>query len=232
MKHITQVFCSAFEIASPDFEYTVRDGRILTPRLIFEEDANRNLNASIHPRTRQQAWLPGPPVKLQIGTPGSLDTLRFIEDDTRTTLGATEVEIESRAWPIGFRDVFVALGQLDENEFGTDCTGIVRRIGEGVTGLKPGDRVCAPFFGAIKTYVYREESDMLKIPDALSMEAACGVINPALTAWYSLIDVARLTKDDKILIHSAAGGTGQLAIQVAKMVGAEIFATVGYNHKE
>ncbi|KAF2868562.1 polyketide synthase PksD [Massariosphaeria phaeospora] len=232
-KHITQVFSSAFETASPDAEYIVRDGRISTRRLVVEEEANKDLNASIHPHTRQQPWLPGPPVKLQIGTRGTLDTLRFIEDDdTRTTLGATEVEIENRAWPVGFRDVFVALGRLDENEFGTDCAGIVKRVGEGVTGLEAGDRVCTSFFGAMKTYVYREESDVLKIPDTLSMEAACGVINPALTAWYSLIDVARLTKDDKILIHSAAGGTGQLAIQIAKMVGAEIFATVGYGHKK
>ncbi|KAH8722886.1 polyketide synthase PksD [Phaeosphaeriaceae sp. PMI808] len=233
LKLITQVFRSAFEIASPDSEYIVRDGQLWTPRLVIEEDANKSLNASIHPQTRAQAWLPGPPVKLQVGTRGSLDTLRFVEDDEkRTTLRATEVEIESRAWPIGFRDVFVALGRLDETEFGTDCAGIVTRVGEGVAGLKPGDRVCTSFFGAVKTYVYREECDVLKIPDNLSMEAACGVINPALTAWYSLIDVARLTKDDKILIHSAAGGTGQLAIQIAKMVGAEIFVTVGYDHKK
>jgi NADPH:quinone reductase-like Zn-dependent oxidoreductase len=128
--------------------------------------------------------------------------------------------------------VFVALGRLDENEFGTDCAGIVKRVGSKVTAVKPGDRVCASFFEAIKTYVYRDESDVLKVPDSMSLEEACGVINPALTAWYSLVDVARLTKDDKILIHSAAGGTGQLAVQIAKMVGAEIFVTVGYEHKK
>jgi NADPH:quinone reductase-like Zn-dependent oxidoreductase/ubiquinone/menaquinone biosynthesis C-methylase UbiE len=233
LTHVAQVFRSAFESDSAESEYTVRNGQISTRRLVVEENANKNLDESIHPLTRPEAWSTGPPVKLRIGTRGSLDTLRFIEDDdTRDVLGETEVEIENRAWPIGFRDVFVALGRLDENEFGTDCAGIIKRVGSKVTAVKPGDRVCASFFDAIKTYVYRDESDVLKIPDSISMEEACGVINPVLTAWYSLIDVARLTKDDKILIHSASGGTGQLAVQIAKMVGAEIFATVGYEHKK
>jgi NADPH:quinone reductase-like Zn-dependent oxidoreductase len=127
---------------------------------------------------------------------------------------------------------FVALGRLDKNEFGTERASIVKRVGEKVTAVKPGDRVCASLFGAIKTYVYRDEGDVLMIPDSMSMKEACGVINPTLTAWYSLRDVARLIKEDKILIHSAAGGTGQLAVQIAKMVGAEIFVTVGHDHKK
>jgi NADPH:quinone reductase-like Zn-dependent oxidoreductase len=233
LAHITSVFHSAFSNHSSESEYIVQNGQISTRRLVADDTANTNLDESIHPHTRLESWSTGPPVKLRVGVRGSLDTLRFVEDDdTRDVLGATEVEIENRAWPIGFRDVFVALGRLDENEFGTDCAGIVKRVGSKVTAVKPGDRVCASFFEAIKTYVYRDESDVLKVPDSMSLEEACGVINPALTAWYSLVDVARLTKDDKILIHSAAGGTGQLAVQIAKMVGAEIFVTVGYEHKK
>lgn len=230
--YITSVFQSAFEDTSPDFEYIVRNGRVLTGRLISEGQLNSDLNSSIHAQTKTEAWLPGPPVKLDIGTRGSLDTLRFVEDEVRTTLGPTEVEIENEAFALGFRDVFSALGRLDENDFGTDIAGVVKRVGSHCTKLRPGDRVCTSRFGCMRTYVYCDESDALKISEDLSVEEACGVINPVMTAWYSLVDIARLKRGEKILIHAAAGATGQVAIQIARMIGAEIFATVGYEYKK
>ncbi|KAF1852053.1 polyketide synthase PksD [Cucurbitaria berberidis CBS 394.84] len=232
LQHIAQVFHLAFEAVSPDFEYIVRDGKVLIGRLVLEVDLNKDLDSSIHPQTKHEAWLPGPPVKLQVGTRGSLDTLRFIEDEYRASLGPTEIEIENQAWAIGFRDVFSALGRLDENEFGTDCAGIVKRVGSQCNQLRPGDRVCTSSFGCMRTYVHCDELDAFKIPETLSVEEACGVINPVMTAWYSLVDVARLKKGEKILIHAASGATGQVAIQVAQMIGAEVFATVGYDHKK
>ncbi|RYO96509.1 hypothetical protein DL765_011598 [Monosporascus sp. GIB2] len=232
-QHIAQVFRSAFETGSPDSEFIVRDGRVLTGRLVQEVDLNKDLNSSIHPQTKEEPWLPGPPLKFDVGTRGSLDTLRFIEDhDHYAELAPTDVEIEIKAWALGFRDVFGALGRLNENEFGTDCAGVVSRVGSQCTELRPGDRVCTSKFGCMRTYVRACESDVIKISDSLCMEEACGVINPGMTAWYALMDVARLRKGEKILIHSASGATGQVAIQIAKMVGAEIFATVGYNYKK
>ncbi|KAI1099763.1 polyketide synthase PksD [Jackrogersella minutella] len=233
MEQIAQVFRSAFQTASPDSEYIVRDGRILTGRLVQQVDLNNDLNSSLHPQVKCEAWLPGPPLKFDVGMRGSLDTLRFIEDhDPYVELGPAEVEIEIQAWAIGFRDVFGALGRLDENDFGTDCAGVVNRVGTECTKLRLGDRVCTSQFGCMKTYVRANESDIIRIPDSLSVEEACGVINPGMTAWYSLIDMARLQKGEKILIHAASGATGQAAIQIAQMVGAEIFATVGYEHKK
>lgn len=90
--------------------------------------------------------------------------------------------------------VFGALGRLDENEFGTDCAGVVVRVGSQCTELCPGDQVCTSSFGCMRTYVQCSESDAAKISDFLSMEEACGVINPGMTAWYSLVDMARLKK--------------------------------------
>jgi NADPH:quinone reductase-like Zn-dependent oxidoreductase len=232
LQHIAQVFHLGFELASPDSEYIVRNGRILTGRLIREVDLNKDLASSIHPQIKSEAWLPGPPLKLNVGTRGSLDTLHFIEDEDRTVLGPRDIEIENQAWAIGFRDVFGALGRLDENEFGSDCAGVVTRVGSQCIELRPGDRVCTSSFGCMRTYVYCHELDAVKIPDSLSVEEACAVINPVMTAWYSLVDVARLAKGEKILIHAAAGATGQVAIQLAKIIGVEIFATVGYEHKK
>ncbi|KAI0540917.1 polyketide synthase PksD [Xylaria digitata] len=233
IEHIAQVFQLAFKTDTPDCEYIIRDGQIMTGRLVQEVDLDRDLNASIVPQARYEPWLPGPPLKFDVGTRGSLDTLRFIEDhDQYVELGLADVEIEVKAWALGFRDIFGALGRLDENEFGTDCAGIVSRVGPRCTTLRPGDRVCTSQFGCMRTYVRATESDFIRIPDSLSLEEACGVINPGMTALYSLIDVARLQKGEKILIHAASGSTGQVAIQVAQMVGAEVFATVGYDHKK
>ncbi|XXG98864.1 hypothetical protein Hte_005194 [Hypoxylon texense] len=233
VQHIAQTFKSAFEAASPDTEYVVRDGKVLTGRLIQEVGLNKDLNSSIHPQVKHEAWLPGPALKFDVGTRGSLDTLRFIEDhDYNRELGPMDIEIEIQAWAIGFRDVFAALGRLDENEFGTDCAGVVKRVGTKCTKICPGDRVCTSQFGCMRTYVRANELDAIKVPESLSMEEACGVLNPGMTAWYSLIDVAQLQKGEKILIHAASGATGQVAIQIAQMVGAEIFATVGYDHKK
>ncbi|KAH8200137.1 hypothetical protein TruAng_005708 [Truncatella angustata] len=233
VQQITQVFRSAFETASPDSEYIIRNGKALTGRLIQEVDLNKDLNSSISPQILTEAWLPGPPLKFDVGTRGSLETLRFIEDpDHFIPLGPTDIEIENIAWALGFRDIFGALGRLDENEFGTDCAGVVKRVGSQCTQLQPGDRVCTSTFGCMRTYVRCDEADAIKIADSLSMEEACGVINPGMTAWHSLVNVARLQKGEKILIHSASGATGQVAIQIAKKIGAEVFATVGYDYKK
>ncbi|CAN9271626.1 unnamed protein product [Alternaria alternata] len=229
---IVQVFRSAFEDASPELEYTVRDGKIMTGRLVFEAGLNRDVVSCMLPITRHEAWLPGPPLKLHVASRGSLESLCFIEDECSSELGPTEIEIETQAWAVGFRDVFGALGRLDENEFGTDCAGTVRRVGPKCTQLRPGDRVSTSMFGCMRTYVYCDEGDAIKVPDTLSLEEACGVINPVMTAWHSLVDVARLQKGEKILIHAASGGTGQVAIQVAQMIGAVVYATVGYDHKK
>jgi NADPH:quinone reductase-like Zn-dependent oxidoreductase len=204
----------------------------MTGRLVFEAGLNRDVVSCMSPITRHGAWLPGPPLKLHVASRGSLESLCFIEDHYPTELGPTEIEIETQAWAVGFRDVFGALGRLDENEFGTDCAGTVKRVGPKCTQLRPGDRVSTSMFGCMRTYVYCDEGDAIKVPDTLSLEEACGVINPVMTAWHSLVDVARLQKGEKILIHAASGGTGQVAIQVAQMLGAEVYATVGYDHKK
>lgn len=75
-----------------------------------------------------------------------------------------------------------------------------------------------------------QEHAVVKIPPPLvSHEDACAIMVPGMTAWHAPIEVARLSPAEKILIHSAAGATEQLAVQVAKMLGAEVFATVGHH---
>lgn len=143
ISQISRVFISAFWSPSPELEYIVRGGQILTGRLIEDIHLNHELSSSIRPETKTSPWLPGPPLKLDIGSRGQLDTLHFREDaDYYEDLGPTDVEIEAKAWAVNFRDVFGALGRLEEPGFGSDCAGIVTRVGPQCESVRPGDRVC------------------------------------------------------------------------------------------
>jgi NADPH:quinone reductase-like Zn-dependent oxidoreductase/malonyl CoA-acyl carrier protein transacylase/SAM-dependent methyltransferase len=232
-KYVSTVFESAFGGISADVEYAVRDGLVLTGRLVEDIDINQDLISSLVPQAITEPWLPGPPLTLAIQTRGQLETLQFREDVAYyDELGPTDVEVEAKVWGVGFRDVFLALGRLDEDDFGADCAGIVTRVGADVQSVKVGDRVCMQTTDCMKTYPRAHEWLTAKIPDSVSFEDACAVVIPGMTALQSLIEVARLQKGEKVLIHSASGGTGQVAVQVARMVGAEVFATVGYDHKK
>ena len=95
-----------------DLEYIIRDGQILTPRLIEEIVLNNAPNSLVRPQFRREPWFPGPPLKLDIKNRGSLKTLQFTEDfDHYRGLGPTEVKIEAKAWGVSFRDIFLALGR-------------------------------------------------------------------------------------------------------------------------
>ncbi|KAI1340369.1 hypothetical protein F5Y15DRAFT_423306 [Xylariaceae sp. FL0016] len=231
--HVAKVYKTAIDSGSEEVEYVVRDGQVLTGRVVQEISLNDSLTSLLHPQVKKASWLPGPALELTVGTPGILDSLDFVEDRKNTTaLGSREVEIEAKAWGLNFRDVYVALGRLDDGALGGDCAGIVTRIGSDCSsGLLPGDRVCMILPGCMRTYPRAVETSVLKIPDNLSFEAAASIVAPGMTAYYSLVDIARLRKGHKILIHSAAGSTGQMAIWVAKVTGAEVFATVGNEDK-
>jgi NADPH:quinone reductase-like Zn-dependent oxidoreductase len=169
-----------------------------------------------------------PALKLDIKTQGMLGSLYFHPDATHEQeLQPSEIEIEVRATGLNFRDVVVALGQMPMSFFGCECAGIVKSVGSGVTDFRPGDRVCAVTNGSFQTYYRADSSWFQLIPDNLSFEQAAAIPLAYCTAYYSLIDVARLAAKETILIHAAAGGVGQAAIVLAQMQGAEIYVTVG-----
>ncbi|KAK7757582.1 hypothetical protein SLS62_000597 [Diatrype stigma] len=229
------LFESAFRTSLPsrEVEYIIRDGPTLTGRLVVDNEMDTCRNAVLTPQAKLEPWGSGPPLKLDVASRGSLDTLRFIEDlDNYQPLGPSEIEIEAKAWGVNFRDVFIALGRLEENDFGSDCAGVVTRVGFQCDDIRPGDRVYMCASGCMKAFPRANQFSIVQIPHSMSFEEACGVLGPSTTAWYSLVEVGRLQKGEKVLIHAASGATGQLAIQVAKIIGAEIFATVGFNHKK
>ncbi len=167
-----------------------------------------------------------PSYRLGIAEPGVLDGLRLEVAEPRAP-GTGEVQICVDAWGLNFKDVLTALGMVPElaGGIGSECTGVVTAAGEGVTGVVPGDAVVALAPGAFCRHVVADARLVAPRPAGLSPEEAATVPMAFLTAWYALQHLARITSDDRVLIHSAAGGVGMAAVQLARRAGAEVFAT-------
>jgi acyl transferase domain-containing protein/acyl carrier protein len=175
-------------------------------------------------------------VQLQATGTGILDDLALVPLQ-RQTPGPGEVEIRVRATGLNFRDVLNALGMLKqymadlglagtEVPFGGECSGEVVAVGAGVTNLAVGDEVIAALaIGSLGSYTTVPANLVVPKPDNLSFEEAATVSTAFLTAYYGLCQLAKLQPGERVLIHAAAGGVGQAAVQIAQWRGAEVYGT-------
>ncbi|KAH8706040.1 reducing polyketide synthase [Talaromyces proteolyticus] len=172
--------------------------------------------------------------RLTVGKPGLLNTLHFVPDGTMETLLAeNEVEIQVKASGINFRDIMGSMGLLPVSGIGQEASGVVIRSGKlGAQTLKPGDRISTLTVGGTHATKIRCDYRVAKkIPDVMSFEDAAGIPVTYCTAYYALVKLAKLREGQSVLIHAAAGGTGQAALQLAKHLGLVIYATVGTDIK-
>jgi len=172
---------------------------------------------------------------LDLARPGNLDTMGLVVRPRRAP-AAGEVEIQVLAGALNFRDVLLAMGLYPTSDgaqppLGGDCAGVVSRVGPDVTGLQPGDRVFTLASGSFATYVTTPADLVAAIPEGMTAAEAAVVPAVYLTAWYSLVHLARLNPGERVLIHSATGGLGLAAIAIARSRGAEILATAGSQEK-
>ncbi|KAJ6780946.1 hypothetical protein PWT90_05373 [Aphanocladium album] len=213
-------------------EIAERDGILYIPRIM----ANNQLNAKIPDGvgaapSLQPLYQPSRPLALRIGRPGLLETLHFSDDleINLEPLGADDLELEVKASAINFRDIAASLGIIDDFRLGDECAGIVLRKGSNVSDdFQIGDRVVAwrPGQGAHRTVVRNPASLCWRLGD-LPFSIAAAIPLVITTAKFSLVDTAHLQAGETVLIHAAAGGVGQMAIQIAQNIGANIIATVG-----
>ncbi len=166
---------------------------------------------------------------------GTLERLAWVAMEERAP-GPGEVEIRVQAAGLNFRDVMKALGLYpndteDHLLLGDECTGVVNRIGPGVTRCAPGDEVMALATGAFGSSVVTPESFVAPIPAGWSREEAATAPIAYLTAQYALHEVGRLAAGETVLIQSGAGGVGYASIQTAKAAGAKVIATASNNDK-
>jgi NADPH:quinone reductase-like Zn-dependent oxidoreductase/acyl carrier protein len=180
--------------------------------------------------------LPAEPVEaversLVIGTPGLLETLR--EDPLDPSDPAPgEVQIACYAHGLNFRDVLTAMGSYagQPAPLGAECSGVVIRAGAG-TSFALGTPVLAFAPGSMRTTVNVSAAYVAVKPSALSFAEASGIPAAFLTAHYAFSRLARLQPGQTVLVHSAAGGLGQAAVQLARHSGATIIATAGTTEK-
>lgn len=229
--------CFKDQSTSRENEFFIEGGFLSVERLIYAAAQDDDRRSRIYPKLQQDQILnQDPPTVLSVGTPGMLDTLRLAETQRPENLDPEAVEIACRAWPLSFRDVMIALDRYgdssDTSGMGWEVSGVVSRVGSSVSEFQPGDRVCGATPSSMRTFVQVPVDMVFKIPDGISFARSVAALNPLLTAYHGLINLARLKKTDTILIHAAAGSTGQLAVCVAQRVGARIFATVGFNDKK
>lgn len=127
-----------------------------------------------------------------------------------------------------FRLMFGRTPGLNEPIPGNDMAGRVEAVGRHVTQLKPGDEVFGDLFGcgkgAYAEYVCAPESSLVPKPANLPFEEAAAVPEAALVALFGLRDSGRIQPGQKVLIYSASGGIGTIAIQMAKYYGTEVTA--------
>jgi len=177
--------------------------------------------------------------RLEIISPGSLETLTLRGmPDIRP--GPGEISVRVLAAGLNFRDVMLALGMLPAEAFrgdtdkpllGLEFSGVVLECGEGVKEFRPGDEVIAVGAGAFASHIRTRSELAARKPAHLTFEEAATIPAVFLTAHYGLNHLAKLTAGERVLIHSATGGVGLAAIQMAQQAGAEIFATAGNPEK-
>jgi len=167
---------------------------------------------------------------------GSFESLS-LEELPAPEVGAGQVQVDVRAAGVNFPDLLVIAGTyqtLPKLPFtpGKECAGVVARIGEGVTSLRPGDRVMAQIgHGAFAEQVVVSEINCQKIPDEMSFEHAAALNLTYLTAHLALIERAQTQPGEVVLVTGAAGGVGLAAVQLAKAYGATVLAAVSTPEK-
>ncbi|MGR8933295.1 MAG: SDR family NAD(P)-dependent oxidoreductase [Gammaproteobacteria bacterium] len=178
---------------------------------------------------------------LDFSAPGSLHNLYWRAlPAVAGELAADQIQIRPCVVGLNFRDVMYAMGMLSdealENGFagaalGLELSGVVERVGDGVTEFKPGDEVISFAPASFATRVVTTTTATALKPATWSHAEGATVPAVFFTVYYALQHLARLQPGERILIHGAAGGVGLAAIQYAQYVGAEIFATAGSEEK-
>lgn len=173
--------------------------------------------------------------RLTITQPGILDSLGWYKMP-RQAPGPGEVEIQVHAASLNFRDVMIGLGIYPTPPgmppvMGSDCAGTIVAVGEGVEELRVGEEVIALCSNSFSGFVTAAASTVVAKPARLTFEEAAAIPTVFVTDWYALHHLARLARGERLLVHSAAGGVGLAAIQMARWIGAEVYATVGTPEK-
>jgi NADPH:quinone reductase len=161
---------------------------------------------------------------------GGIDVLA-VEDRPAPEPGAGEVLVEIAAAGVNFIDVYQREGVYPTKPpfvGGNEGAGTVVATGDGVDAFHPGDRVAwAQFMGSAARFAALPASGLVLVPDGVDLETAAAVMLQGLTAHYLTTSTYAVQPGDVALVHAAAGGVGQLLVQLVRARGGSVVATAG-----
>jgi NADPH2:quinone reductase len=165
---------------------------------------------------------------------GDADVLR-LEDLPSPSPGPGQALIRVEAVGLNFIEVYHRTGLYPiplPATIGTEAAGTVEQVGDGVTAVRPGDRVVSVnIVGAYAELALAPADRLVPIPDGVTTRQAAAVLLQGLTAQYLTTSTFPLSTSHVCLVHAAAGGLGLLLTQMAKRLGARVIATVTTEEK-
>ena len=171
---------------------------------------------------------------IQVSQVGGPEVLTLVDLPTPTPK-PNEALVQIKAAGVNFIDVYFREGRYPAPlPFinGQEAAGVVTATGSDVINLKPGDRVAyTGSLGSYAEYASVPADRLVKIPDQLDFNQAAAAMLQGMTAHYLSHSTYALRADDTALIHAAAGGVGQLLVQMSKQLGARVIATAGSAEK-
>ncbi len=171
---------------------------------------------------------------IQVLTPGGPESLQLVEVP-KPKPGPQQVLVRIGASGVNFIDVYFRTGLYKADPpiaIGSEAAGTVEAVGEGVEEFKPGDRVAyAMVRGSYAEYAVVPAGMLVKIPAHVDLVTAAAAMLQGMTAHYLTHSTYALKAGESCLVHAAAGGTGRLIVQMAKMLGARVFGTVSTDDK-
>jgi putative PIG3 family NAD(P)H quinone oxidoreductase len=173
---------------------------------------------------------------ITIGEPGGPDVLQWSEvPDPRP--GEGEVLLDVAAGAVNRADVMQRQGNYPPPPgapeiLGLECSGTVAELGDGVTGHRVGEQVCALLAGGgYAERVAVPAGQVMPLPQGVDLVTSAGLPEVACTVWSMVVDHARLGDGDVLLVHGGSGGIGTHAIQVAKAFGGTVAVTAGSDER-
>jgi NADPH2:quinone reductase len=169
----------------------------------------------------------------QYGPPDSL----VVEELPSPRAGAGEVVVSVKAASVNFPDVLIIQNKYQFKpplpfSPGSELAGVVKEVGDGVNGFKPGDKVMAfTTYGAFAEEVKTEASRLLPIPAGMSFTEAAAFVLTYGTTDHALRDRAQMAKGESLLVLGAAGGVGLAAVEIGKALGAKVIACASSDEK-
>jgi NADPH:quinone reductase len=171
---------------------------------------------------------------IHVKEPGGAEKM-LLEDVPTPSPGPKQALIRMAAIGVNFIDVYFRKGLYKSDNpivLGNEGAGTVEALGPGIAEVAVGDRVAwAMQRGSYAEYALVPESMLVKIPEAVDFQTAAAAMLQGMTAHYLTHSTYILQAGKTCLVHAAAGGTGSLIVQMAKMRGARVFGTVSTEEK-